>query len=219
MSEKASIIICHHNQPDHLNLLIQSLRLCSKNNEYEIIVVDNNSNEQSKPLFEFLNATDNIQLIQLDEPVGYTNSLLEGYKYISKDSGYVVFSHSDNVILNAQWLDFLIENQMDNQNCGGICIGPTVRYTGPNNKEVVGPNYNFLFSEVDLFNSLQGFKFSNCNNIGSILGYQYQLQQVNKQIVTVSSEGFIHHYFAGSISTDQKVEDVQKLNKLLIESL
>ena len=39
--EQISIVIVHKDRPEYLNLCLQSITVCSFNNNYEIIVVDN----------------------------------------------------------------------------------------------------------------------------------------------------------------------------------
>jgi pimeloyl-ACP methyl ester carboxylesterase len=54
--EHVSIIIVHKDRPEYLNICLQSIAVTSFNNNYEIIVVDNNSGKDSQ---DFLNDIEN----------------------------------------------------------------------------------------------------------------------------------------------------------------
>lgn len=218
MSEKTAIIISHYEEPEYLNLLLQSIRICSKSNEYEIIIIDNKSDsEQSKKLFESIRNLDNYFIIHNKEPKSFSKSIIQGIDHVSSNTEYLVFSHSDNVILNKNWLDFLIGSEIDSNQLGAICIGPMITYTGPGGKERSGPNYNFLFTKKDIFEGVGKFAYNCCDNIGLFLGYQHQLQEIDKHVLMANPLSFIHHYGLKKVSQEQKIEDIKKFNNFFID--
>jgi hypothetical protein len=220
MSEKVSIIIVHHDEPDFLNIYLQSVRACSLNNDYEIIITDNRSVTQKS--LDFLNSISSekdIKIIRVQNNEGYTKGLLRGLQYVSNDSGYLVFSHSDNVVLNKNWIDYLIGTEVDYPKCGGIAIGPLMTYTGTNGKSQNGPHYNFLFTKKEIFDGIGGFYYKNCNNVGLILGYQHQLESYGKSMMMVSPVSFIHHYNSGKVSQEEKNEDIKIFNQTTVDRL
>ncbi len=218
MKEKVAITICHKDRPENLNILLQSIRISSKENDYEIIVVDNNSSsKESQDFLNKINQFDDIDVVFQDQEFKFTQSLIEGTKHVSEDSEYLIFSHEDNIVLHKTWIDFLIESLLDNPKCGGICAGGALKFTGPNNQLYDGPNYNFLFTPKNIFNSLEGFQFSQCQNVGLFWGYRNQLESIGKNMAIVSHHGFIHHYGEGRISQDDKNEDIKTFNRLILE--
>ena len=95
MSEKTAIIIIHHEEPEHLNLFLQSIRVCSELNEYEIIIIDNDStSEKSEKLFNSIKDLENYQVIKNVENKSFSRSIIQGIDYVSSDSEYLIFSHS-----------------------------------------------------------------------------------------------------------------------------
>ena len=218
MSEKTSIIIVHHEEPEYLNIFLQSIRVCSSLNEYEIIIIDNNSTlETSEKLFNSIRDIDNYQIIRNKKSRSFAKSITQGIDYVSSDSEYLIFSHSDNVILSKKWLDFLIGCDIDNKKLGAICIGPMITYTGPGGTERSGPNYNFLFTKKSIFEGVGKLEYRECENVGVFLGYQHQLQEIEKEILMASPLSFIHHYGLNKITNEEKVEDIKQFNSSFIK--
>ncbi len=218
MSEKTAIIISYYDEPEYLNIFLQSIRICSSLNEYEIIIIDNKSDSiQSKRLFDSIKDLSNYIIIHNEEPKSFAKSISQSIDYVSSDAEYLIFSHSDNVILNKNWLDFLIESEIDNNQLGAICVGPMITYTGPGGKERSGPNYNFLFTKKSVFEGVGRFSYSSCDNIGIFLGYQHQLQAIDKQIIMANPLSFIHHYGLKKVSHEQKLNDLKKFNSFFVE--
>lgn len=216
MSEKVSIIIAHHNEPDYLNLYLQSIRVNSRNNLYETIIVNTGSeSEKAQRFISLLKDEEDVSVVE-SESETYRDAILDGLGHVSEDSGYLIFSHSDNVVLNPQWLDFMIGQSFSDDKFGGIIPGPTVKFTGPGGQMVDGPNYNFLFTERNLFEKI-GFAYRECENIGLVLGYRHQLQEMGKNLLMADAYGFMHHYGLKKISDEEKEKDVEKFNKTFVE--
>lgn len=105
--EQVSIIIVHKDRPEYLNMCLQSITVTSFNNNYEIIVVDNASGQDSQ---DFLNdiEKDGIKVIRNEKNLFWSAAANKGAEQASKNSKYFVFMHCDVVILNPSWLDLLI---------------------------------------------------------------------------------------------------------------
>lgn len=108
--EQISIIIIHKDTVDYLNILLQSISVCSENNNYEIIVVDNASTKEDS--LEYLEALAKdhtaIKVIRNEENLYWSAAANKGAQAANKNSKYMIFMHSDVVILNPGWLDLLI---------------------------------------------------------------------------------------------------------------
>ena len=113
--EHISIVIVHKDRPEYLNICLQSIAVTSFNNNYEIIVVDNNSGKESQ---EFLDdIEDEVTVVRNKENLYWGPAANKGFKEISESSKYVVFMHCDVVITNPAWLDLLV-NVSESQNAG-----------------------------------------------------------------------------------------------------
>ena len=52
VEDQISIVVVHKDRPEYLNICLQSIAVTSFNNNYEIIVVDNGSDEESQSFLE-----------------------------------------------------------------------------------------------------------------------------------------------------------------------
>jgi glycosyltransferase involved in cell wall biosynthesis len=118
-AEQVSIIVVHKDRPEYLNICLQSIAVTSYNNNYEIIVVDNNSGKDSQA---FLNDIESeVKLVRNDKNLYWSAACNKGVQKADKNSKYLVFLHSDVVITNPAWLDVLI-NVAESKNAGMVGI-------------------------------------------------------------------------------------------------
>lgn len=116
--EQVSIIVVHKDRPGWLNLCLQSIALNSYNNNYEIIVVDNGSGQETQ---DYLNEIeqDGIKVIRNPKNMYWATAANQGADAASKNSKYLIFMHSDVVILNSAWIDLFI-NVSESQQTGMV---------------------------------------------------------------------------------------------------
>ncbi|MDW8114412.1 MAG: glycosyltransferase family 2 protein [candidate division WOR-3 bacterium] len=107
-----SLIIVNYNTTKYLINLINFL----KEKDYQIVVVDNNS-EEELPIEYFKN--NNILLIKLKKNYGYAKAINIGLKYVSGE--YIGILNPD-IILNNNEIEELVAYLEKNQNWG--CIAP-----------------------------------------------------------------------------------------------
>lgn len=107
LEELVSIIVVHNDKPEFLSVCLQTISICSVNNNYEIIVVDNGSGKESQ---DFLDALDDgrIKIIRNERNLYWTKAANQGAKAANKNSSYLVFMHADTNVLNTSWLDLLV---------------------------------------------------------------------------------------------------------------
>jgi len=105
--EQVSIIIVHHNNPEYLNICLQSLHIMSNMNNYEVIIVDNASDQETQDYLDELEA-DGIKVVRNDTNLWWSGGCNRGVQAADPNSKYFVFLHSDVVVLNTGWLDLLI---------------------------------------------------------------------------------------------------------------
>lgn len=111
--DRTSIIVVHNDRPEYLNLCLQSIAIATINNNYEIIVVDNGSGQQTQSFLDDLE-DDGIKVIRNNENLYWTKAANQGIKAADKDSQYYVLMHHDIVMLNPAWLDLLISVSQSN---------------------------------------------------------------------------------------------------------
>jgi len=133
--ERISIIVVHHNRPEYLNLCLLTITLASLNNNFELIVVDNGSEQESQNFLKELEE-DGVKVIRNSENRFWAKAANQGAKAAHKDSKYLVFMHHDVIVLNPAWLDLMI-NVSESQKSGvvGLQIG---------NYEVNGQRMGFV---------------------------------------------------------------------------
>lgn len=117
--EQISIIIVHKDRPAHLNICLQSIVVSSVNNNYEIIVVDNNSEAESQ---EFLDEVEGeVKVIRNNKNLYWSEAANKGADAADKKSKYLVFMHCDVVVVNPSWLDLLV-NVCESQKSGLVGV-------------------------------------------------------------------------------------------------
>ena len=106
--EKVSIIVTHRNKPAYLNICLQSIAATSLNSNYEIIVVDDASDDpDAKDFIADLEHQD-CKLVKNQSRMWWTKCANLGAKAADPSSKYLIFLHHDIVILNPGWIDMLI---------------------------------------------------------------------------------------------------------------
>ena len=101
-NRKTSIIILTYNNLVYNNLCIDSIRKYTKENSYEIIVVDNNSTDGTR---EWLKEQNDIKAILNDENVGFPKGCNIGIAASDKEND-ILFLNNDTIV-TPRWLDNL----------------------------------------------------------------------------------------------------------------
>lgn len=117
IGEAVSIIVVHKDRPEYLNLCLQSIAVNSKNNHYELIVVDNNSGEETQAFLDEIQ--DEVKVIRNKKNLFWSEAINIGVQESDQRSKYLIFMHSDVVILNPSWIDLFV-NVADANNSGMI---------------------------------------------------------------------------------------------------
>ncbi len=105
--ELVSIIVIHRDRPEYLNICLQTITLSSRHNNFELIVVDNGSEQRSQEFLDQLE-TDGVKVIRNNENLWWAKAANQGAKAAHKDSQYLIFMHYDTMVLNPSWIDLLI---------------------------------------------------------------------------------------------------------------
>lgn len=104
--EQVSIIVIHKDKPEYLNICLQSIAVTSMNNNYEIIVSDNDSGQDSQDFFEDIK--DEVTVVKNTENLYWAGAANKGVLKADKNSKYFIFMHCDVVVTNPAWIDLMI---------------------------------------------------------------------------------------------------------------
>jgi GT2 family glycosyltransferase len=140
--EHLSIVVVHKDRPEYLNICLQSIAVTSFNNNYEIIVVDNNSGKESQ---DFLSEIEGeVKVVRSDKNLYWAAACNKGAAAADKNSKYIVFLHCDVVVLNPAWIDLLI-NVSEGQQSGMVGVESQSYMVGTQRMEFL-QDYTLLFT-------------------------------------------------------------------------
>jgi GT2 family glycosyltransferase len=125
-----SIIIVHKDRPEYLNILLQSIVVCSQNSPYEIVVVDNGSGKETQDFLTDIQKE--VKVIRNLKNQYWSAAANHGVRAADPRSKYFIFLHSDVVILNPSWIDLLIS--VAEANNSGMVGVETLNYVVGNQK-------------------------------------------------------------------------------------
>ena len=117
--EQVSIIIVHKDRPEYLNICLQTIAVASFSNNYEVIVVDNNSGKDGQDFLDEIEG--DVKVIRNDKNLYWSEAANKGAEAADKNSKYFIFMHYDVAILNPSWIDLLI-NVCDSQKSGMVGV-------------------------------------------------------------------------------------------------
>jgi hypothetical protein len=235
MKNLVSIIILTYNQLAYTKKTLESVKKYTNN--YELIIVDNNSTDGT---VEYLKGLSNIRLIENKENKGFAYGCNQGVNVSS--GNYVLFLNSD-VIVTENWLDNMLKYFSGNV---GI-VGPVSNYiSGPqliDFPDIEDENFiqfkaktiyknnmgkGFYFPRIVGFCMLVGRKvidkiggFDERFGIGNFEDDDFCLRsQIAGFKAIIATDVFIHHYGSKSFSVmkhDELVDLFRKNEKLFIE--
>ncbi|RDU22139.1 glycosyltransferase family 2 protein [Anaerosacchariphilus polymeriproducens] len=130
---KISIIIPNKNHMEDLKRCIYSIFIRSSYKNYEILVVENNSDEDS--IFEFykeLEEYENVRVIYFNEAFNY--SKINNFGVRQARGEYIVFLNNDTEIISPSWIDeMLMYVQRDDVGAAGAKLyypNDTIQHAG-----------------------------------------------------------------------------------------
>jgi len=121
--EQVSIIVTHggnEERPQALNICLQSITMLTFNGNYELIVVDNGSGQETQDFLDTLEDND-VRVIRNSNNLYHAAALNKGAAMADKKSKYLVFMHYDTVILTPGWLDLLV-NAAESKGAGIVGV-------------------------------------------------------------------------------------------------
>jgi len=113
--EQVTIVVVHHERPEYLNICLQSIYVCSALNNYEVVVVDNASGQETQEYLDILEQ-EGIKVIRNKENKFWSAACNQGVEAADPNSKYFIFLHADTVVINTAWIDILVN--IAEQGCG-----------------------------------------------------------------------------------------------------
>ena len=194
--EQISIIVVHRERPEYLNICLQSIAVNSNNNNYELIVVDNGSGAETQ---DFLNQLEkDCKIIRNDQNLYYSKAANIGAQHANPNSKYLVFLHSDIVILNPAWLDLLI-NVSEASSSGLVGIDTSSYYMGGQKIDFI-QEYCVLMTR-ECFNGINGF-MEELPQIGNAFIMTLKAQTLGYK-PQVMKNNILHHYKIFSLDVNE----------------
>ena len=105
--EQVTIVVIHHERPEYLNICLQSIYVCSALNNYEVVVVDNASGQETQDYLDVLEQ-EGVKVIRNKENEYWSSACNKGVEAADPNSKYFIFLHADTVVINPAWIDILV---------------------------------------------------------------------------------------------------------------
>jgi len=119
--EKVSILIPHYKTPALLKYCLSLLKKNTPKNLAKLIVIDNDSQDESIPYLQSLEGITFIprKTIPGETPAqSHSRALDLGMEYV--DTDYVLSIHTDTLVKHPEWLEYLLKNIEKNDNIAGV---------------------------------------------------------------------------------------------------
>lgn len=118
-----SIIVLTHNALEYVKLCINSLPL-TKGVEYNVVVVDNASDKDTKKFLHQAKLSNKIDVLcNLESNRLFSKGNNVGVKISPEESNYILLLNSDVEILDPLWLKKLIDRHKKGITTYGACVG------------------------------------------------------------------------------------------------
>ena len=189
--EKVSILMLTHNAPRYVELSIRSLVQCTRGVNYELVVVDNASEQPTKNLLKRLRKEGLIHNLTL---LSYNSFFAEGNNIASQkaadDSTHLLLLNSDVKIKDPNWLSHLLAVHKPGITAFGVVQNP-LRVDG----------YCLLVDAAlyreNLYDEAHQFYWANTKFQAALLAQGYSVQGYAEH------ECYLHH-FGGKSGSDFK---------------
>ncbi|GMB00333.1 glycosyltransferase [Pelosinus sp. IPA-1] len=135
-----SIIILTHNQLDFTKLCVESIRKYSNPKEYELIIVDNDSNDGTR---KWLTQQSDVRTIFNNQNLGFPKGCNQG---IEIAEGAEILLLNNDTVVTVNWLNNMRYALYSDEQVGAV--GPTTNYCS--DCQAIIPSYSSLY-DMDKF--------------------------------------------------------------------
>ncbi len=175
-----SIIIPNYNHVEELSRCINSILSKSTYKNYEIIIVENNSNKATFDYYETLKKYDNIKIVVYKPENGFNYSAINNYGVKFAKGEHFILLNNDVEIITPEWIEeMLMYSQRDDIGAVGAMLyypNDTIQHAGVTIGMLTLAGHNFKHSP-------RGY----CGYFGRA-GYQQNISAVTAACLMVSSE-------------------------------
>ena len=95
-----TIIILNYNSSDYTLNCVKSIYDVNSNNNFEIIIVDNNSKSDEYDKLNSLISKSNIKIVRSKINLGFSGGNMFGFQFADKNSKYLFFLNNDCLLIN-----------------------------------------------------------------------------------------------------------------------
>lgn len=199
-----SIIILTYNQLNYTKLCIESIRKFTYKNKYELIVVDNNSTDDT---VSWLKEQDDIKLILNNENYGVAKGWNQGIE-ISKGENILLLNN--DVIVTPNWLYNLDSCLWSNSEIGAVsCLSNRV-----SNKQRIDVNYRDITSMLDFASKFNIQDTKKYESRDKLIGF---CLLIKKEVINKVGL-FDERFFPGNFEDDDYCRRILKAKYKLILS-
>lgn len=232
-----SIVILTYNSVEYTKQCIASIRKYTANGSYEIIIVDNNSNDGTR---QWIKLQKDIKYIFNQYNYGFPKAYNQGIRFSGGEN--ILLMNSD-VIATSNWLSNLVYCLRSSNDIGvvgpvsNICSnGQDILVSYENLEEMQKFAYNFNRKNSSLWvekERLAGFCFLTKREVVSKVGllderffpgvYEYDDYSLRIRLsgyrLLLCKDTFIHNYSRAAISNNKStLEDIKAANKQKFEA-
>lgn len=228
--KKVSIVVLAYNHLDYTKLCIESLLKYTLNIDYELIVVNNGSTDETKEYFESLTS---IKKINLNDNIGFCGGFNSGFEVCE---GEYIIAVSNDLILTPRWANNLLSCIESDEKIGMVV--PACNYSSY--MQSVKCNYNSLdeliqFAEnYNVSNPLKweerlrliGYTFiikrdlleqvgwldENLNGAFDDDDLSFRVRRKGYKLI-FARDTFVHHYGAVTVKQDYKNNNLLLINR------
>ena len=116
---KVSIIIPTKDKVELLRVCIESIITKTSYSNYEIIIIDNNSEEEETRLYlEYISDNDNVKILTYDKPFNYSD--INNFAVKHAKGSILAFLNNDTEVIDSFWLEEMV----------GYCLRPDIGAVG-----------------------------------------------------------------------------------------
>jgi GT2 family glycosyltransferase len=213
--ERISIIVCHKDRPELLNMCLQSIAITSVNNNIEIIVVDNGSTtKDALDYLDMLSKEPDVTLIRNETNKWWASAYNQGARAADKRSKWFIFMHQDTVVLSPAWID-LMSSIAESQGSGFVGLEEGV-YSYDKKKVPYVQEWCLMISR-DCWKDIGPFP-EELKQVGGSFVLTYAAQRYGHKPTVVGKYSLVHHYRALSMDYSE-FEKIGEQSAALIPKL
>lgn len=129
-----SIIIPNYNHVEELSRCIDSIINVSTYKNYEIIIVENNSDNETFEYYETLKCYNNVKVVVYDRPGGFNYSAINNFGVTFAEGEHYILLNNDVEIITPNWIEeMLMYSQRDDVGAVGAMLyypNDTIQHAG-----------------------------------------------------------------------------------------